>query len=305
MKGEHEVAAPATQGAALRNELSGTSTARERVLSFIPVTDRQLSLVGISTAVLEGGQGSPVILLHGPAGYAAHWMRIISDLAATHRVIAPDLPGHGASTFDDALDLDRVLAWLDALIQQTCHSSPTLVGQLIGGAIAARFAARYADRIERLILVDTFGLRAFRPPPDFAFALSDYLNGPSESSHEDLWRYCAYDLDRLRATMGERWQAFEAYNLECARRLGATSDVSALMTAAGLAEIPSQELERIAVPTSLIWGRHDMANPLPIAEAASARYGWPLHIVEEAADVPDVEQPQAFMQALRVALTSH
>ena len=38
-------------------------------------------LAGVSTAVLEGGDGPPVVLLHGPAGNAAHWMRVIPDLA--------------------------------------------------------------------------------------------------------------------------------------------------------------------------------------------------------------------------------
>ena len=61
----------------------------------MPVTERRLQLAGVSTAVLEGGDGPPVVLLHGPGEYAAHWMRVIPDLVTTHRVVAPDLPGHG------------------------------------------------------------------------------------------------------------------------------------------------------------------------------------------------------------------
>ena len=63
----------------------------------MPVTERRLLLAGISTAVLEGGDGPPVVLLHGPMANATHWMGIIPGLVATHRVIVPDLPGHGAS----------------------------------------------------------------------------------------------------------------------------------------------------------------------------------------------------------------
>jgi hypothetical protein len=48
--------------------------ARERLLAALPVTERRLQLAGVSTAVLEGGAGPPVVLLHGPSGYAAHWM---------------------------------------------------------------------------------------------------------------------------------------------------------------------------------------------------------------------------------------
>ena len=46
------------------------------------------------------------------------------------------------------------------------------------------------------------------------------------------------------------------------------------------------------MPTTLIWGRHDLATPLRVAEAASARYGWPLHVIEDAADDPPVERPR-------------
>ena len=85
--------------------------ARERLLAGLPVTERRLTLAGVSTAVLEGGDGPPVVLLHGPAGNAAHWMRVIPALATTRRVIVPDLPGHGASIVDDAgeLDAERVV----------------------------------------------------------------------------------------------------------------------------------------------------------------------------------------------------
>jgi pimeloyl-ACP methyl ester carboxylesterase len=54
----------------------------------------------------------------------------------------------------------------------------------------------------------------------------------------------------------------------------------------------------------LIWGRHDRQVRLGLAEAASARHGWPLHVIERAADDPAVEQPDAFLQAVRGALGS-
>jgi pimeloyl-ACP methyl ester carboxylesterase len=74
-----------------------------------------------------------------------------------------------------------------------------------------------------------------------------------------------------------------------------------LMAEIGMSAIPPTALARIAVPTTLIWGRHDLATPLRIAEAASARYGWPLHVIEHAADDPPVEQPEALLRALRAA----
>ena len=77
----------------------------------MPVTERRLQLAGISTAVLEGGDGPPVMLLHGPSGYAAHWMRVIPELVATHRVIAPDLPGHGASEVVERPSWTPIACW--------------------------------------------------------------------------------------------------------------------------------------------------------------------------------------------------
>lgn len=67
--------------------------------------------------------------------------------------------------------------------------------------------------------------------------------------------------------------------------------------------IPSADLDRITVPVTLIWGRHDVGVPLEVAESASARYRWPLHVIEDARDDPALEQPDAFLAAFRAALT--
>jgi pimeloyl-ACP methyl ester carboxylesterase len=275
---------------------------RARVLAGLPVIDRRLPLAGIPTAVLEGGDGPPLVLLHGPAAYAAHWQSVIPDLVKTHRVIVPDLPGHGESgAGDDELNAASVVAWLGELIEHTCASPPVLVGQLLGGAIAARYAIERGATIHRLVLVDTFGLRPLDLPPSFAAALSQYLSQPSVPTHEQLWRHCAHDLDSLRERMAGRWRAFEAYNIDRARGRTLHASLGSLLGHFGAA-IPDAELRRLSVPASLVWGRHDRAVPVAVAEETSARYGWPLHVIEDSADDPPVEQPLAFLRALRTVL---
>jgi FAD/FMN-containing dehydrogenase/pimeloyl-ACP methyl ester carboxylesterase len=275
--------------------------ARDRLLDGLPLTERRMRLAGVSTAVLEGGDGPPVVLLHGPAGNAAHWMRVIPALAATRHVIVPDLPGHGASVVDDAGELDaaRAVAWLSELIERTCASRPALVGYALGGAIALRFAAGHGDRLGGLVLVDSLGLAPFEPAPAFGAAVEGFLARPSEETHTALWRQCSYDLDRLREQMGEGWRPFETYNIDRARAPSTMSALGSLMAHVGM---PAAADGRIEVPTTLIWGRHDLATRLDVAQAAAARHGWRLLVIEDCADDPPIEQPDAFLGALGLAL---
>lgn len=273
--------------------------AREQLLEGIPVAQRRVELAGVSTSVLEGGDGPPVVLLHGPVGHAGHWFRVLPALAKSHRVVAPDLPGQGDSELTgDALDANEVLVWLGELIEDTCPSPPTLVGFTLGGAVAARFAIAQGDRLAQLVLVNTLGLTDFALPAEFGLALNDFLAEPSEETHEGLWQYCAFDLENLRTQMGERWELFRAYNLDRARSPAVQASLGSLMEQFGLHPIEPEELAEITVPTTLVWGRHDRATPLGIAEAASERYDWPLEVIEKAGDEPPFEQPEAFFRVL-------
>jgi pimeloyl-ACP methyl ester carboxylesterase len=276
---------------------------RDRMLAGIPVIERRLDLAGVSSAVLEGGSGEPIVLLHGPGEHALKWSRVIPGLVETHHVIAPDLPGHGASEVTGGpLTRDRVLTWLDALIDRTCGSPPALVGHIVGGAMAALYAVDHGDRVRRLVLVDTLGLAPFQPAPEFAQALTAYFAGPSEATFEGLWRRCAFDFDRVRDQLGERWESFSAYTLDRALAPETQAAQGALMEQFGFAPIPPDDLARLRVPTTLIWGRHDLATSLAVAEGASARYGWSLQVIENAGDDPAMEQPDQFLKALRLAL---
>ena len=276
--------------------------ARELLLDATPASEHRLMLAGISTAVLMGGAGPPIVLLHGPGEFGLTWLRVIPELVRTNRVIVPDLPGHGASLGGDAsLDTDRVLAWLGELIDQTCPSPPYLAGHLLGGAIGARFAIAEDERLRGLALVDTFGLRRLRPSPLFALTLINFLARPTAGSRDRFFRQCFVDVKRLRDQCGPLWEPLMTCALAGANSPGQKVALRAMMREFGWPAIPEDELQRIQAPTALIWGRQDRQTPLAVAQQASSRYGWPLHIVEDAGDDPAIEQPQAVMSALSTA----
>jgi pimeloyl-ACP methyl ester carboxylesterase len=279
------------------------TAARQQLLALLPVAERRLDLEGVSTAVLEAGDGPPMILLHGPGEFAESWLRVVPDLMTTHRIIAPDLPGHGASKVDGALEAGRVLAWVAELVEKTCTAPPVLVGRTAGGAVAARFVSTHADWVAQLVLVDALGLAPFTPAPEFGRALQAFLGDPTRNSYGLAMRYCSFDLDRVREQLGDSWEPLAAYAVDRVATPSVLAATHAILTEFG-GPIPTRELRRIAVPTSLIWGRHDLATSLSVAEQASARYGWPLHVIENAADDPTLDQPEAFTAALRAALRS-
>ena len=176
----------------------------------MPVTERRLQLAGISTPVLEGGDGRPVVLLHGPGEFAANWMRVVPELVKTHRVVIPDLPGHGASEVTDGRSTPIAFSsWLGELIERTCSSKPSLVGRLLGAAIAARFASDHSDMLDRLVLVDGYGLGRLWPTPRFTLSMIAFVARPTENirsvsfgSAWSIWMACAGRW----VSSGSRWR---------------------------------------------------------------------------------------------------
>lgn len=279
--------------------MSSTSV-RASLVAGLPVTERKITVHGVSTAVIEGGTGRPILFLQTEFG--AIWMRLIPDLVATHRVVTADLPGLGASEVPDGrVDAGRVLTWLGELIEQTCDSTPILVGKGPAGGLVARFAAEHGDRVDRLVLVDAHGLGKFRPPLRMMISFAGVMLRPTESRLDKSFRnYCYADLDRVRADMGESYDRVAAYALEFFRTPSVRTAMRRMAWMS--APIPPEDLDRITAPTTLIWGRQDVGMPLPVAEAASARFGWPLHVIDDARDDPALEQPEAFLAALRAAM---
>lgn len=280
--------------------LVGTGeSARQQLLAGLEVEDHTVDLAGIPTALLEAGEGPPLVLLHGPGEFKERWLRVLPQLSRTHRVIAPDFPGHGRSlTHFDGLDADRVFGWIDALLESRCSDRPIMVGHILGASVAARYAAARPNTLERLVLVDSLGLGKFRPDPRFALGLIGFIVRPGARSHRRFMSQCLADAETVEKAMGEKWTALREYSIDRAEDPGVKAAMKTMMTELGVPPIPVSDLESITTPTQLVWGRNDRANRLPIAEAASERYRWPLHVIDGAADDPPIEQPELFVEAV-------
>ena len=282
--------------------MSSITEARATAAAGLAVEDRRLHVAGIPTAVLDGGGGPPVVLLHGPIANGLHWRRVIPALTPGHRVIAPDLPGQGETGQTAGGTREEVLEWLDALVEETCEGPAAVVGVTLGGSVAAWYAAEHPERVDRLVLVDALGLAPFAPAPRFAAALNAFLAGPGGETYDGLWNVCAFDFDPMRAAMGTSWEALRAYTVEGIGDPRTMAGLGALMQAFALQAIPEDTLARIDAPTTLVWGRQDLATSLVTAETASARYGWALEVIDDCADEPPMERPEPFVAALERAI---
>ena len=129
-----------------------------------PEIGQRIVAAGIETNVHDMGTGFPVLMIHGsgPGVSAwANWRLVMPALATQARVIAPDMAGFGFSArpegYDYTMDnwVAQAVGVLDALdIEQT-----DLVGNSFGGALALALAIRHPQRVRRLVLMGSVGVR--------------------------------------------------------------------------------------------------------------------------------------------------
>jgi pimeloyl-ACP methyl ester carboxylesterase len=274
-----------------------------RLLDGLPVTDRRIDVSGTSTPILDGGDGEPIILLHGIGGFAEEWACVIPRLVTSHRVVVPDLPGLGRSRLGDGkLDQASVVEWLRRLIEETCDEPPTLVGHSLGGSIAARFAIAHPDMIRHVVLENSGSLGRFRPAPGLVVAILRFGARPTHANHERLIGQMLFDPDGAAARWGERWSASGGYDMELAHDKDVSKSTGQLLRRIAVRRIPQEQLASIKVPVSMIWGTEDRLMRFPIAERAAETFGWPLYPIASCGHGPHIEHPDAFVEALRAAV---
>jgi len=276
---------------------------RAQLLDGVPVTDRTLDVAGTSTPVLEGGTGSPIVLLHGIGGFAEEWACVVPELVSSHRVVVPDLPGLGRSRLGSAtLDAATVVEWLRQLIDQTCAEPPTLVGHSLGGGIAARLAIAHPDTIQGVVLEDSSSLGRFRPALGLVVAIMRFGARPTRANHERFLRQVLFDPDRTAAEWGDRWSASAGYDIELAADKSVSKASGELVRRIAARRISEESLASIKVPVALIWGTGDRLMKFRIGERVARAFDWPLYPIEECGHGPHIERPGPFVDALEMAI---
>jgi pimeloyl-ACP methyl ester carboxylesterase len=268
------------------------------MLAGLPITERRLDIGGAETTVLEAGDGPPLLLLHGGIECGgAYWAPVITRLVERHRLVVPDVPGLGESAPVDRLDDDTFAAWFAGVLDQTHCVHPTLVAHSLLGSMAARMVATRGDRVRSFVVYGAPGVGPYQMPMRLRYVAIRFGIRPSARNAERFDRFALLDLDANRRRDPEWFAAFDAYARSQATLRHVKRTMSRLI-ATETKQIPDAGLRRIAVPTTMLWGRHDRMVPLALAQGAADRLGWPLRVVDGAAHAPHMEQPEAFAAEL-------
>jgi abhydrolase domain-containing protein 6 len=201
----------------------------------------------------EGGQGEPVVLLHGFGASADSWNRFAKPLTKRYRVIAPDQPGWGASTriesasYDYPAQVERLHQFLSAVGLNRVH----LVGHSMGGFIASAYAARYPAEVITLGLIAPHGMT--EPEPSELFR--DVAKG-------DNWLVATTrpEFDRLlNKVFAKRPYAPKAVLNYLADHAIRNSAKSAKIFAEMQTNSPplADRLANVTAPTWIVWGDQD------------------------------------------------
>jgi len=124
-----------------------------------PFTPEYREVEGLRLAHIDEGEGAPVIFVHGEPTWSFLWRKVIPPVrGAGFRCIAPDLVGFGAS--DKPVDVgwysyERHVALAGTLLEDLDVRGATMVVHDWGGPIGLRLAVDHADRVDRLVILDT------------------------------------------------------------------------------------------------------------------------------------------------------
>ena len=241
---------------------------------------RHVTIDGRRLAYRELGSGPAVLLLHGWPTSSYLWREVMRPIARRSRVIAPDLPGFGAS--DKPTDLRYSFALFDTILDGLCGAlqleSTALAVHDLGGPIGLHWALTRPGRVSKLALLNTFVY------PDFSEVVIDFVRRASTpglreqlTSPEgltDLIRECVHDPNRITNEVLSNMLA--PFREPAAREALALAALG--LSRAGFQEI-AKRLPELRVPVRILYGERDRALPDVAQTMARVRRDLPHAVV--------------------------
>lgn len=235
----------------------------------------------------DGGQGDPVVLLHGLFGDPGNWSAVVESLTDAFRLFAPQLPidyrpGRPPARFRS---IHQLADFVGDFFDELGIERATIGGNSLGGQIAIDFCLRYPERAERLVITGSAGL--------FERSLTDgriprvsreFIHEKACEIFYDPAHVTAELIDRVQAMLSDR--AYLRFLIQVAK---ATREYNV-----------RGELARLKLPALIVWGRDDQITPPSVAHEFNANLqSAELVFLERCGHAPPIERPRAFSRVLR------
>jgi pimeloyl-ACP methyl ester carboxylesterase len=244
------------------------------------LTTKRVEISGVSIDLVEGGEGSALLYLHGGRGHFG-FEPFMEELAKTHRVIAPWLPGFGHSELPRSYTAIDDLAYFGLdLIDSMDLRDAALVGAGFGGWVAAEMAIRSTERLGSLSLIGALGVK-------FADHLTREITDIHALYPDEVQKTLYSDPERFRLET----EGMSDEDLTALVRLG---EAVVLFGWKPYMHNPRlrQWLHRVNVPTLVTWGEKDAMVTVDYGRKyAAAIPDARFEIVSGAGHYPGLEQP--------------
>lgn len=249
------------------------------------------------------------MLLHGAGADSARlsWGEVIAPLAESgHRVFAPDLPGYGESDRPDmAYNTGFYVNFVESLLDMLGLEQTSLMGLSMGGAITIGSALKFPNRIQRLALIDSYGIQR-KVSAHFISWLMVITPGVMESTwalerrYPSMARWAASSIfyDPKDISEGLMDELFTEAQKPYAGRAFTRYQRDEVYWN-GLKTVYLERLHEIQAPVLIVHGRNDTAVPLVCAEEAHRLIpGSQLHVIDQAGHWVQREKPEEFLQTV-------
>lgn len=266
------------------------------------VEDGSVRVDGHRIHYLRAGDAGPrLLLLHGGIIDAAHlsWGAVIKPLAEDHRVVAPDLLGYGESD-QPAVDytMERHVRTVEGFVDELDLAPVTVVGLSMGGGIGLGLALDSPDLLDRLVLVDSYGLGRDLPNGRLTYLLSrvQAFNKAAIAVFRRSRRAVAAGLSGIVHDVAALDPEVVDATQRLARQPGAGRAFRGFraseVTRNGYRTTYVDRFPEVVVPTLLLHGAEDEVFPVDWARRAADRIpDAELHVLEACAHWPPRERP--------------